>query len=127
MIRAALLVCLLSGPAAAQGVPSGQAVILWQVLWERVDGQGPQAILRFIAPGVARDGGAVDFEAATADMDWLCQTHGLPVAALPYARSDSIVINLMDRGVPRGVTDPEATQFFGVYRVENDTCVAEDF
>ena len=117
----------LGGPAAAQGVPSGQAVVLWQVLWERVDGQGTQAILRFIAPAVAREGGSVDYDRARDDMDWLCETHGLPVAALPYARSDSIVVTLMDRPVPRGATDPEATQYFGLYRVENGTCEAENY
>lgn len=118
---------LMSGAAQAQAVPSGQPVVLWQVLWERVEGQGTQAILRFIAPEVARDGGSVGFEAAQGDLDWLCETHGLPVASLPYARSDSIVVTLMDRAVPRGVTDPDVTQYFGLYRVEDAECVAEDF
>lgn len=122
MIRAVLLAALVAGPAAAQGVPSGRAVVLWQVLWERVEGQGPQAILRFIAPDVAGDGA---FEAMQADLDWLCETHGLPLAALPYARSETIVVTLMDRPIPRGVTDPDAAQFFGLYRVEDGRCVAD--
>ncbi|UWQ16116.1 DUF6497 family protein [Jannaschia sp. M317] len=117
----------LCGPALAQGVPSGQAVVLWQVLWERIDGQGTQAILRFIAPEVARDGGSVDFETAQTDMNWLCETHGLPVAGLAYARSDEIVITLMDRAVPRGATDPEATRYFAVYRVADGRCAAVDY
>ncbi|MEO0861097.1 MAG: DUF6497 family protein [Pseudomonadota bacterium] len=111
----------------AEGPPSGQPIVLWQVLWERVEGQGTQAILRFIAPEVARDGGSVDYDAAQTDMDWLCASHGLPVASLPSARSDSVVITLMDRPVPRGATDPEATQFFGVYALKNGMCVAEEF
>lgn len=127
MIRGLIATLFLAAPAAAQTVPSGQPVVLWQVLWERVEGQGTQAILRFIAPGVARDGGTIDFDAAQADMDWLCETHGLPVAALPYARSDSIVVTLMDRAVPRGVTDPDASQFFALYRVESGACEAEPF
>ncbi|GIT90544.1 hypothetical protein JANAI62_09990 [Jannaschia pagri] len=123
----ALAAGLTAAPAAADGVPSGQPIVLWQVLWERVEGQGTQAILRFIAPGVARDGGAIDYDTARTDMDWLCDTHGLPVAGLDYARSDSIVITLMDRAVARGTTDPAATQYFAVYEVENGSCVAEDF
>jgi hypothetical protein len=116
-----------TAPAEAQGVPSGQSVLLWQVLWERVEGDGTQAVLRFIAPAIARDGGTVGFDAAQADMDWLCETHGLPVAALPNARSDAIVVTLMDRPIPRGRTDPAATQFFSTYRVQADSCVASDF
>jgi hypothetical protein len=115
----------LAGPAAADDVPSGQAVVLWQVLWERVDGVGTQAILRFIAPGIA--GGAVDFETAQADMDWLCATHGVPLAELRYAQSDVVVVTLMDRAVPRGRTDPDATQLFATYRIEAGTCRPEAF
>ena len=99
--------------------------MLWQVLWEQVAGQGTtQAVLRFIAPGI---GGEVGFDAAQADMDWLCQTHGVPVAALTYARSDEVVVSLMDRAIPRGETDPEATQYFSVYRVEDGACVPIGF
>ena len=115
-----------AGPATAQeGVPSGQAVVLWQVLWERIEGQGTQAVLRFIAPGIAADG--YDFGLAQGDMDWLCESHGLPMAALPYARSDSLVVTLMDRPVPRGTADPEAAQFFSTYRVDDGACLPEDF
>jgi hypothetical protein len=101
--------------------------VLWQVLWEQVEGQGTQAVLRFLAPDIARDLGRVSFEAAQADMDWLCETHGLPVAALPYARSDSIVVALMDRPVARGAADPEATRFFAVYAVRDGRCTSERF
>ena len=126
MRRLAAIALLAATPAAAQGLPSGQALVLWEVVWERVEGAGTQAVLRFIAPGVARDGGGVDAEAAMADLDWLCATHGVPVAALPMARSDSVVVTLMDRPVPRGATDPAATQYFGTYAVEGGECVPQD-
>ena len=109
-------------------MPSGQALVLWQVLWERVEGQGTQAVLRFIAPRVdpaAPD--TVDEATAQADLDWLCETHALPLVALPYARSDSVVVTLMDRPVPRGTADPEATQYFATYRVEDGACIPEMF
>jgi len=118
---------LLAGPAGAEGgVPSGQPLVLWQVLWERVEGHGTQAVLRFIAPGIA-PGGSVGIDAAQADMDWLCETHGVPISALGYARSDTVVLDLMDRPVPRGETDREATRYVSVYSIDEDTCVPETF
>lgn len=101
--------------------------MLWEIVWERVEGSGAQAVLRFIAPDIAREGGSVGADAALADLDWLCRTHGVPVAALPAARSDKLVITIMDRPVPRGTTDPAATQYFGLYTVEDGACVPVDF
>jgi hypothetical protein len=115
------------GAASAEGVPSSQPVVLWQILWERVDGQGTQAVLRFLAPEIARDGGSVGFDSAQADMDWLCESHGVPIAALPNARSDSIVVELMDRPIQRGETDSGVTRFFAVYRVDANRCLPEVF
>ncbi|KIT16079.1 hypothetical protein jaqu_23510 [Jannaschia aquimarina] len=108
-------------------MPSGQALVLWEILWEKVEGQEDvQAVLRFIAPGVAREGGTVDAEAAMLDMDWLCETHAMPLASMSYARSDMVIVNLMDRPVARGETDPNATQYFGVYRIADGGCLPED-
>lgn len=98
-------------------------MVLWQVLWERIEGAETQAVFRFIAPGL----GGVAPEIATADLDWLCETHAAPVAGLTYARSDTVVLTLMDRPVPRGETDPEAVQFFGAYRIEDGACLPEEF
>lgn len=121
--RPLLALLLLPGAAAAQGVPSGQAVALWEVLFERAGG-GSQMVLRFIAPGIA-EGYAED--AALEDLDWLCRAHAPPVAATPYARADSVVVTLMDRPVARGATDADAVQFFGVYTLDGADCVAEVF
>lgn len=130
MIRAlALAACLAASAAAQEGAaPSGQALVLWEVLWERVEGSdAPQAVLRFIAPAIAREGGNVDADAALADLAWLCATHGLPIAALPYAPTGSVVVTLMDRPVVRGQTDPEATQYFGLFAIQEGECVPEDY
>ena len=105
-------------------MPSGLPVVLWEIVWERAADGGTQAVLRFIAPGIAD---APDPEIALADLDWLCTTHGIPLAALPAAPEATIVVTLMDRPVPRGQTDTEATQYFGVYNIENENCVSEDF
>jgi hypothetical protein len=108
-------------------VPSGQPLALWEVLWERVEGGGAQAVLRFLAPEVARDGGSVDAAAAYADLLALCESHGLPIAALPYGRAETLVVTLMDRPVARGVTDPDATQYFEVFAVTGGRCEGEAF
>lgn len=121
------VLALAAQPVAADELPSGQALVLWEVVWERVEGAGTQAVLRFIAPAIAREGGTVDAEAALADMDWLCRTHGVPLAALPAARSDAVVVTLMDRPVPRGATDPDATQYFGAYGIEGGDCLPQDY
>ena len=129
MIRAVLLSLSLAAPApvVAQGVPSGQSLVLWEVLWEKVEGtDAPQAVLRFIAPGIARDGGTVGTDAALEDLAWLCETHGLPLAGLPYAPTGTVVVTLMDRAVPRGTTDPDATQYFGLFAVSDGDCRPED-
>ena len=60
-------------------------------------------------------------------MEWLCATHGAPVAALPYGRTRDVVVTLMDRPVARGATDPESTQYFEVFRIEDGACRAEGF
>ena len=60
--------------------------MLWEVVWERIEGGGTQAVLRFIAPGDrARGRGPLDAETALTDLDWLCETHALPIADLPAA------------------------------------------
>ncbi|WP_308915277.1 DUF6497 family protein [Jannaschia sp. LMIT008] len=115
------LCCLLAGPASAETLPSGQAAVLWQILWERGGGDMPQAVLRFIAPGVA----GVDPDDVQADLAWLCDTHGVPVAGLPNAPTGGIVVTLMDRPVPRGTTDPQAIQFFGAFTVEEGRCTED--
>ena len=94
-------------------------------MWERApDGGGTQAVLRFIAPGIAAQVGP---EAALADLDWLCRTHAVPIAALPATSSDSVVVTMMDRPVSRGTTDPAATQYFQFYVIEDGECLPEEF
>lgn len=120
---------LAAGPGVAQtgGVPSGQPLVLWEVVWERVEGSGAQAVLRFIAPEIARDGGRIGPDAALQDVDWLCETHAVPLSTLPAARADAVVVTLMDRPVPRGRTDPEVTQYFETFTIVDGACVVEEF
>lgn len=123
MLRLAVLLTALAAPVAAQTVPSGQPFALWQIGWERVPGSdGLQLVIRALAPELSSRG----YEAVQGDMDWICETHGTAIAQLPYGAAAQIVINLADRPVRRGVTDPEATQFYGIYRLENGSCIWEE-
>lgn len=113
----------MAGAAQADGLPSGQPLALWQISWERMeDGRGLQLVIRAIAPEVA----ALGFDAAQADMDWLCATHGLAVTGLPHGAAAQVVVNLMERPIARGQSDPDVAQFFSVYRVEANACIWED-
>jgi hypothetical protein len=101
---------------------------LWEVRWEVVQGApepAAQMVMRLIAPQIGAEDGP-GFEAALADMDWLCETHAAPLAALPYAQGETVIVNLMDRPLPRGATDPDAVQYFQTYRIADGTCEAED-
>ncbi len=83
MIRVAALTLAVATPVVAQEtIPSGQALVLWEVMWERVESGGTQAVLRFIAPGVAREGGTVGAR-GSADRSGLavCDARGASVPA----------------------------------------------
>ena len=42
-----------------------------------------------------------------------------------HPQPEQIVISLMDRLVDFGATNPDATQFFEAYRIEDGTCIWE--
>ncbi|MGL4312336.1 MAG: DUF6497 family protein [Paracoccaceae bacterium] len=116
---------LLPDAGAAVAVPSGQQVSFVEAF---EDPDGPMGLtlqMRFVAPGIARAGGTVDFETAAADMQVLCDA-----LALPYLRDNGlqamqIVIALSDMPVVFGQPTPEATQFIEAYSIEGDTCIWE--
>lgn len=121
---------LACGAAAAQGadpidLPSGRSVI-----WADTvnDAQGPDGLtfrFRFLAPWIA--GGALDFDPVAVDMEHLCQTFAVPRIAITGPQPSEVVIVLMDRPVDFGVADPEATQFFEAYSLQDGTCIWEPF
>ena len=115
---------LAASPALAIDVPSGQPVELQEVL---VDTIGDETWLRFrfVAPQIALDGGTVDYETAAEDMTHLCDTLAIPYVADIDLTGDVIVISLADRSVEFGQADPDATQFFEAYRVEDNLCIWE--
>lgn len=108
-------------------VPSGQAVTFLGVVMNAPGPDGLTARFRFLAPAIAREGGSVDFDTAAADMLDLCQNYALPRIASSGPQPSQIVISLSAREVPFGEADPDATQFFEAYRIEDGTCIWEAF
>lgn len=108
-------------------VPSGQVVTLLDVI---MDTQGPEGLtmrFRFLAPGVAKDGGTITAEVAGADMDALCQDYALPRVADTGPQPAQIVISMSDMDVPFGESHPEATQLFNSYSIADGLCVWDMF
>ena len=104
-------------------VPSGQAVTLLDVITTVPGPDGLAARVRFLAPAIARQGGAVDAETAAGDMDFLCQSYALARIAEMGPQPAQIIISMSDMDVPFGETRPDATQFFNAYSIADGTCV----
>jgi Family of unknown function (DUF6497) len=108
-------------------VPSGQKVVLLEVITNVPGPAGLAARFRFLAPAIARQGGSVDAETAAADMDFLCQSYALPRLSSLGPQPAQIILSMSDQDVPFGETRPEATQFFNAYSIADGTCVWEMF
>jgi len=120
--------CLAQQAAAAQEetllLPSGLEARLLEVLTDRPGG-GLTYRFRFVAEGFT--GGEAALEMVMGDMDYLCQTYAatrLPgIGPMP----NRIVISLADRSSEFGVFDPEVTQVFEAYSVQDGVCIWEMF
>lgn len=120
---------VLAGSVTAQqavSVPSGQAVSLSQVLVEET-GKDSIVRFRFVAPAIAREGGSVGYDVAAADIDHLCRDLVIPYMADYALAANHVVISMSDRDVPFGEANPQATQFFEAYRLEDADCIWEAY
>ena len=106
-------------------VPSGQEVTLLDVITNVPGPEGLATRFRFLAPGIAREGGTVGAEAAALDMDFLCQSYAMARVAELGPQPGQIIISMSDMDVPFGETRPDATQFFNSYSIAEGTCVWE--
>ena len=124
-MRAACIVILASAPALAQDVtvPSGLDVALFDVVLEDDTGT---ARFRFHAPALGGPD-APTFSDVVPDFQYLCDSLAIPgLAANGWAAKD-IVISMSAEEVEFGAIAAEVAQFFQPFRVENDTCIWEDF
>lgn len=108
-------------------VPSGQRVVLQDVVRDAAGPNGLTYRFLFVAPAIARVGGSIDVDQAMADMQHLCDTYALPRLATGGPVPAQVVISLSDSAVPFGESAPDATQYFEAYRIENNTCIWEAF
>ncbi len=115
---------MVEGDGVAVAVPSGQTVTLQDVIWNVPGPDGMTTRFRFLAPEIA---GAVDFDTASADMQFLCDQFALPRLSEFGPQPEAVVISLSDRALPFGDAAPDAVQFFESYRVENGSCQWEMF
>ena len=118
------------GEGGADGailVPSGQRVVLQDVVRDVPGPDGAALRFRFLAPAIAREGGTVDVDQATEDMAYLCKTYAIQRATGVVPAPTQIIISMSDIAVPFGDPAPEATQYFEAYRIVNGTCVWEGF
>lgn len=120
----------LSGAFIPVTVPSGQQVLLSEVLLD--DSPGTLwARFRFVAPGISRlsEGGegSMDFASSAADMEHLCDSLALDYLRQHALAPSMVVISFSDRPVEFGTPDPEATQFFEAYRPDGGRCIWEAF
>jgi len=120
-----LIGAFLAAPAVAGEiiVPSGQLIVPFEVLSED-HGVETWLILRYLAPSIGDD---VPYAVAASDIDHLCATEGVEQADLHGAPVDQIVITLMAKPLERGLADPDITQFFGAFRLVEETCILEPF
>lgn len=110
-------------------VPSGLSMALQDMLTDQMP-DGTNALrLRFVAPEIASD--AVSYATVADDFLTLCQTVGVPVSAKTQAETgstiDQIIVSFSDRETAFGVANPDATQYFEVFTLENDTCIWEAY
>lgn len=125
--RSALLLAMLATPALAQDdidVPSGQPLEVEQVILEEETGI---ARFRFLAPEIGSDGEGRTYSDVQDDFSYLCETYALPALSEHGWDPGEVYVSLADREVPFGESDPEATQFFEIYRIEDGSCVWEGF
>ena len=70
-------------------------------------------------------GGGVDFDTASADMQFLCDSFALPRIAAQGPHPEQVIISLSDVAVAFGEAAPEATQYFEAFRIEDGACIWE--
>ena len=83
--------------------------------------------IRFVAPSIGADKGKVSHDDAAKDIEHLCAAVAVPYIAEYDLKSDLVVVSMADQKTEFGETNPDATQFFEAFRVQNDICIWEAF
>lgn len=106
-------------------LPSGLAAEFAGSLVEAQPDGERWLILQVLAPGL--EDRRVSAAESAADTAALCGSWGVREAAQSAEMPDQIVVQMMSEPVERGEAAPEVTQIFAGYRLQNGTCIWEDF
>lgn len=104
-------------------LPSGLTAQLQEMLWNE-PGNGLVYRFRFVAPDLT---GQEDFETTMTDLEYLCNSYAVPRLSNIGPQPRQIVISIADRESEFGVIDPDVTQVFEAYRLDQGGCIWEMF
>ncbi|AML49996.1 DUF6497 family protein [Falsihalocynthiibacter arcticus] len=124
MKRLSVVLCGIGSAALADpiAVPSGQSIEFKQVIWAEA-AETPNAIFRFVAPEITRDGTGIEYDTAAEDILFLCETFALPrVLAANVGGEVGLVISLSKQDLAFGEANPDILQFFENFVVRDATC-----
>jgi hypothetical protein len=77
-------------------------------------------VVRLIAPAVASPVLSANLQA---DMEWACETWGLPASDALARPAERIIVEMMQAPVPRGEPSPDIVQFFETYTPVDGVCI----
>lgn len=106
-------------------VPSGLTLSLQEVLTDQMQDGTTALRLRFVAPDIGKD--SVTYATVADDFFTLCEGVGLPALAATDQAIDQIIVSFSDRETAFGVANPDVTQYFEVFTLEDNTCIWEAF
>ncbi|CUI78393.1 DUF6497 family protein [Cognatishimia activa] len=106
-------------------VPSGLKFSLQEAFMDALQ-DGTQALrLRYVAPEIGTS--PYDYTGVADDFMSLCTDIGLPMLAESGQSADQVIVSFSNQETEFGVANPNATQYFEVFTLENDTCIWEAF
>lgn len=107
----------------ASDIPSGFNHSLFETL-DDVMPDGKRVMrLRYVAEDMTAD----DHQKVAEDFAALCARDALPRQAEAQPPFDQAVISLANKKSEFGVFNPDVTQYFEAFTLENDTCIWEAF
>ncbi len=104
-------------------LPSGLRAELQEMIWDH-PGLGLTYRFRFIADGFHE---TADVEKVMTDLHHLCTQFVLDRLANIGPVPGQVVVSLADQPSNFGTFDPDVTQVFEAFRIENNTCIWEEF
>lgn len=108
-------------------LPSGLDAQLQEVLLEDI-GAESWVRFRFLAPEIdPAHPDAPGFAELENDFPHLCATFALAYLESYGIEADKIVISIADRVMEFGRSNPDATQYFELFRIDRGACVWEPF